>query len=76
MTRLEANREILAILADHIEKAPDIRFGQLLVNLGVLDRVEGFRWYIRDCAFTESEVTLRRTREGAAKLEALSKTKP
>lgn len=34
-TRLEANRKILELLAQALEKNPDLRFHQLLQNLGV-----------------------------------------
>ena len=36
MTRQEANRLILKILAQDIEDQPDIRFGQLMRNTGVV----------------------------------------
>lgn len=35
--RQEANRLILERLRQEIETHPDLRFGQILVNLGVLD---------------------------------------
>jgi hypothetical protein len=37
MTRQEANRLIVKILADQVEKQPDIRFSQLMRNCGVVD---------------------------------------
>ena len=37
MTRQEANRLIVKILADQVEKQPDIRFSQLMRNIGVVD---------------------------------------
>lgn len=37
MTRLEANITILNLLIDAVNKHPDIRFYQLLVNLGIYD---------------------------------------
>lgn len=36
MTRLEANKEILARLKLALKKEPDLRFGQLLRNLGIV----------------------------------------
>lgn len=33
MNRQEANREILKLLADMVEQYPDLRFGQILVNV-------------------------------------------
>ena len=77
MTRLEANREILGVLADFLEKHPDQRFGQALINVGALkmndkqvDTIydEDF-WYVSDCVFTESEVTLRNIKEGVKRIE-------
>lgn len=35
MERQEYNRRILQILSDYIEKYPDIRFTQMLWNLGL-----------------------------------------
>ena len=37
MTRQEANRLIVKILADQVEKQPDIRFSQLMRNIEVVD---------------------------------------
>lgn len=34
-TRLEANRKILELLTQALEKNPDLRFHQLLQNLGI-----------------------------------------
>ena len=34
-TRLEANRKILELLAQALEKNPDLRFHQILQNLGI-----------------------------------------
>lgn len=34
MTRLKANQKIIELLSDTVEKNPDWRFGQLLVNVG------------------------------------------
>ena len=36
MTRLEANREIIVLLADAVAKNPEWRFGQLLHNMDIL----------------------------------------
>lgn len=35
LTRLQANRKIMGILSSYIETYPDMRFGQVLYNLGV-----------------------------------------
>jgi hypothetical protein len=40
MTRLEANREILKILSEQIEKQPNVRFWQLLQNLQIIKSEE------------------------------------
>jgi hypothetical protein len=37
MTRQEANREILRVLAQEIEKFPDGRFHQILQNLNIIE---------------------------------------
>jgi hypothetical protein len=42
MTRLEANREILKILSEQIEKQPNVRFWQLLSNLQVVKSEKEF----------------------------------
>ena len=34
--RQEANKEIMKLLLDKIEKCPDIRFGQLLIFLNII----------------------------------------
>ena len=36
MLRQEANRKILEVISQKIEKYPDMRFGQLLVNLNIV----------------------------------------
>ena len=36
MTRLEYNREIINKLSELIEKYPDCRFGQLLINVEIV----------------------------------------
>ena len=35
--RQEYNRKIIGVISDYIEKYPDIRFGQLLYNIGVVN---------------------------------------
>lgn len=63
MTRLEANREILRVLSDFLEKNPDQRFGQALINLNILQR-DYCRddFHVTDCVFIESNDTLRTMR--------------
>jgi hypothetical protein len=36
MTRKESNSIILGIIADAIQKCPDMRFGQILANLNII----------------------------------------
>ena len=51
MDRLTANRAILAVLAVEVERNPDLRFHQLLQNLGIeLPQIDQF--------YEESEFTL------------------
>lgn len=47
MKRLDYNRKIIDILKGEVEKYPNWRFGQLIQNLGVVDR--------GDCFFIESQ---------------------
>ena len=35
--RQEYNRKIIGVISDYIEKYPDIRFGQLLYDIGVVN---------------------------------------
>jgi hypothetical protein len=37
--RQPANREIISIISDTIEKHPELRFGQILMILGVLETI-------------------------------------
>ena len=46
--RQEANRKIIEILSDIIEKNPDLRFGQILAISGVIKYVEDARPYIHN----------------------------
>lgn len=62
MRRIDANREIVKILAEYIEKYPDIRFSQALYNLSLVNTYESGNgpnfWY--DEYHTESETILKR----------------
>ena len=51
MDRLIANRAILAILAVEVERHPELRFHQLLVNVGIEETG-------KDKFYEESEKTL------------------
>lgn len=42
MTRLEANREILAVLSNYLESNPDLRFGQALTNLNIASHLRSY----------------------------------
>lgn len=57
MDRLVANRSILAVLAVEVEKHPDLRFHQLLQNMGIEKPGE-------DRFYEESEKTLERLDAG------------
>lgn len=35
--RQEYNRKIIGVISDYIEKYPDIRFGQLMYDIGVVN---------------------------------------
>lgn len=59
--RLQYNRDILVILSDLIEKCPDLRFGQILFNAGVIDHINGENGpIIKDPFYEESLDTLKR----------------
>lgn len=62
MTRLEYNREIINKLSELIEKYPDWRFGQLLINVeivkGTTDNNEQF--FVLDPFYDESKDILDR----------------
>lgn len=61
MSRLEANRRILENLILLVELYPDTRFGQLLINTGVVDqRFDGRHLVTRDPFHEESSVALAR----------------
>lgn len=70
MTRQEANYEILDVLKDFVKSNPDLRFGQLLTLLNIVESVMMFDdetqqlhsiWY--DEFYTESEEILERIRK-------------
>lgn len=64
MTRLEANREILALLNDHIEKYPDERFSQILQNIKVnICYCDDELMMIQDEFYLESEKLLERIKK-------------
>ena len=59
MTRQEANKKILDILGYYVDKYPDWRFGQILVNSNIVTIVNTSNGTICDDPFyEESEVTL------------------
>ena len=42
MTRQEANLELLKYIKNYIAIAPDLRFGQILVNIGITTEITVF----------------------------------
>lgn len=60
--RQEANRKIIEILSNTIEKKPELRFGQILAITGVIEYEEDTRPYIHDFAvkdpFNEESVDM------------------
>jgi hypothetical protein len=38
-TRRDANRELVRLLAEWVEKYPDMRFGQILRNMGIVEEI-------------------------------------
>lgn len=62
MTRQEANFQILNMLGTIIGKYPDIRFGQALVDLDIIQptRLNNGDLVIKDPFYEESEVTCQR----------------
>jgi hypothetical protein len=60
MTRLEANREILNLLYQYIERYPDQRFSQVLLNTDVVEMHGAGLW--RDEYYKESTEILTRMR--------------
>ena len=64
MTRLEANRQLVNILAEVVEKNPDQRFGQILRNYAYVREnrpvpaESGFDW--KNEFYLESEALLNR----------------
>ena len=44
MTRLEANRSIVNLIKETVEKYPDLRFHQILQNIGV-EKPGTDQWY-------------------------------
>lgn len=63
--RQEANRELIELLLNAVEAEPDQRFGQLLVNLGVLVPAEAGG--VQDPYNDESTVILRRVQTRVAR---------
>lgn len=71
MTRQDANLQILQLIKNHIMITPDLRFGQILVNIGITNEIKVFdEWddiletepiiYNNIGYYEESEVTLKR----------------
>ena len=64
--RQAANREILNDISEMVEKCPDLRFGQILANLGIIQYEQGVDiggiCTVRDPFQEESVITLYRMR--------------
>jgi hypothetical protein len=70
--RQQANREILAVIAEYVERWPDMRFGQLLSALDVnvpLDAMGLPCPALKDTFYEEPSETLGRVYMAKAKLE-------
>lgn len=65
MTRLNDNLAILARLDEHLRANPDIRFGQALRNLGVVEQIEASSGQVvwRDGFNEEPAKTLHRMKD-------------
>ena len=55
MTRQKANHAIMAQLKAYLDTFPDMRFGQALMNLGIITQDQG--GLVNDPFYTESEKT-------------------
>lgn len=62
--RQQSNVEILQIIGDAVMKYPDLRFGQILINLGIIEyeRCDGIPT-TKDPFNEESVVTLNRIKK-------------
>lgn len=62
MTRLEYNREIINKLSELIEKYPDWRFGQLLINVEIVKGTtdNNGQFFVLDPFYDESEAIYNR----------------
>ena len=58
MTRQEANKRILEILGEYVDKYPDWRFGQILVNSNIVTVINTSNGTVCDPFYEESKVTL------------------
>lgn len=67
MKRQSANVEILQMIGDAVMKYPDLRFGQILVNIGVVQLIQDPASFdiigARDPFHEESVATLNRMKE-------------
>jgi hypothetical protein len=64
-SRQKANQLIIGLLAEAVAKYPDLRFGQILTSMAVLNKEEhdtpdGVFRIIKDPFYEESAVTLER----------------
>ena len=63
MTRQEANFKIITLLTDYIYRNPDLRFTQILANVGInefdKEKLKHFRLVLKDKYNEESVETLK-----------------
>ena len=59
--RQEANREIVKLVSDVVDKYPDLRFGQILANLSIIEYDYGAdKVTPKDIFYEEPVITLNR----------------
>ena len=64
MNRQEYNRKIISKLTELVEKYPDLRFGQLLVNADIIIYKNDYdEMAIENPFYEESELTWKRMRD-------------
>lgn len=64
MERQKFNRKIISKLTELVEKYPDLRFGQLLVNADIIIYKNDYdEMVIEDLFYEESELTWKRMKD-------------
>lgn len=64
IVRQLANREIIEIISQYISLNPEMRFGQCLLNLNIVEVDDRGHW--EDEYYTESTITLERVKKKVA----------